>query len=190
MAPLQLEEVVLVGTSLGGHILGRLALDQLAGTAGDTGLRPRGLMLIGSLGLFPLEAAVAAAIRRSVVETTMDAISRKVAFVTTPSVPSEPMTTPSSASAERMLERRAEPLSALLLEPAHYPHAFLDTAWNLMIQNSAHDSSCACSNDEVVDDNVPLGEPALSVALAAQAFVKPTEVKSIITRAVMKVYAA
>jgi hypothetical protein len=55
------------------------------------------------------------------------------------------------AQAERSLEKLGEPLSALLLPPAQYPYAFLDTAWALMILNSAHDSSCACSNDEVVD---------------------------------------
>lgn len=78
---LELRDVLLVGTSLGGHILGRLAIDALADSAGSSGLRVRGLMLIGTLGLFPLEPAVAAAIRRSVVETTADAIRRKVAFV-------------------------------------------------------------------------------------------------------------
>jgi 2-hydroxy-6-oxonona-2,4-dienedioate hydrolase len=78
---LGLREVVLVGTSLGGHILGQLALDRLAAPEGSAGLHPRGLMLIGTLGLFPLEPAVAAAIRRSVVETTVEAIRRKVAFV-------------------------------------------------------------------------------------------------------------
>jgi 2-hydroxy-6-oxonona-2,4-dienedioate hydrolase len=78
---LGLRDVVLVGTSLGGHILGQLALERLAAPAGSAGLKPRGLMLIGTLGLFPLEPSVAAAIRRSVVETSMEAIRRKVAFV-------------------------------------------------------------------------------------------------------------
>ncbi|MFZ4514935.1 MAG: glycoside hydrolase family 38 C-terminal domain-containing protein [Acidimicrobiia bacterium] len=55
------------------------------------------------------------------------------------------------ASAERALERVAEPLAALVLPRSQYPHAFLDLAWNLLITNSAHDSSCACSADEVVD---------------------------------------
>lgn len=78
---LGLRDVVLVGTSLGGHILGQLALERLVAPAGSAGLTPRGLMLIGTLGLFPLEPSVAAAIRRSVVETSMEAIRRKVAFV-------------------------------------------------------------------------------------------------------------
>jgi alpha-mannosidase len=55
------------------------------------------------------------------------------------------------AQAERSIERLAEPMSALFAPKARYPHAFLDTAWDLLITNSAHDSSCACSNDEVVD---------------------------------------
>jgi len=70
---LELGETVLVGTSLGGHVLGRVALDG--------SLRARGLMLIGTLGLFPLEAPVAQAIRTSVVETSLPAIERKLAFV-------------------------------------------------------------------------------------------------------------
>jgi alpha-mannosidase len=55
------------------------------------------------------------------------------------------------AAAERSLERRAEPLSALLLPAAHYPHALAGIAWRKLVCNSAHDSSCACSVDEVVD---------------------------------------
>ncbi len=55
------------------------------------------------------------------------------------------------AAAERSLERRAEPLSALLLDSTDYPDAVLDVAWRNLVLNSAHDSSCACSADEVVD---------------------------------------
>jgi mannosylglycerate hydrolase len=55
------------------------------------------------------------------------------------------------AAAERSIERRAEPLSALFVPPAGYPHALLTLAWRNLILNSAHDSSCACSADEVVD---------------------------------------
>ena len=55
------------------------------------------------------------------------------------------------AAAERSLERRAEPLSALLLPPDRYPAPLLDIAWKNLVLNSAHDSSCACSADEVVD---------------------------------------
>src|SRR2546423_74649 len=56
-----------------------------------------------------------------------------------------------AARAERALERRAEPLSALFLPPDRWPHAELTLAWKEVIRNSAHDSSCACSADEVVD---------------------------------------
>ena len=55
------------------------------------------------------------------------------------------------ATAERAIERRAEPLSALLLPPSRYPTALLGQAWRQLVLNSAHDSSCACSADEVVD---------------------------------------
>ena len=55
------------------------------------------------------------------------------------------------AVAERELERRAEPLAALFQAPADYPHRLLELAWLEMIRNSAHDSVCACSVDDVVD---------------------------------------
>jgi mannosylglycerate hydrolase len=55
------------------------------------------------------------------------------------------------AAAERSIERRAEPLSALFLPEDLYPHALADVAWHKLVCNSAHDSSCACSADEVVD---------------------------------------
>jgi alpha-mannosidase len=55
------------------------------------------------------------------------------------------------AAAERAVERRAEPLSALFLAADHYPRALADLAWHNLVCNSAHDSSCACSVDEVVD---------------------------------------
>src|SRR5262249_7746766 len=32
-----------------------------------------------------------------------------------------------------------------------YPTTLLDIAWRQLVLNSAHDSSCACSHDEVVD---------------------------------------
>ena len=56
-----------------------------------------------------------------------------------------------AARSERALERLAEPLCALFLPPGARPDPFLDLAWTLMIRNSAHDSICACSADEVVD---------------------------------------
>ncbi|MBO0887081.1 MAG: hypothetical protein J2O38_06750, partial [Acidimicrobiales bacterium] len=55
-----------------------------------------------------------------------------------------------AASAERALERRAEPLSALFLSAAQWPKALLDLAWRELIRNAAHDSVCACSADETV----------------------------------------
>jgi hypothetical protein len=56
-----------------------------------------------------------------------------------------------AAAAERSLERDAEPLSALVLPPSAYPSALLEVGWRQLILNSAHDSSCACSADDVVD---------------------------------------
>jgi mannosylglycerate hydrolase len=56
-----------------------------------------------------------------------------------------------AARVERSLERRAEPLSALFLPPERWPAAELRLAWKEVVRNSAHDSSCACSVDEVVD---------------------------------------
>ncbi len=55
------------------------------------------------------------------------------------------------ALAERELERRAEPLTALFQAPADYPDRLLELAWLEMVRNSAHDSICACSVDDVVD---------------------------------------
>jgi len=56
-----------------------------------------------------------------------------------------------AARAERSLEKLAEPLSALLLPAESWPRGFLDEAWTRMARNSAHDSICACSIDEVCD---------------------------------------
>jgi len=55
------------------------------------------------------------------------------------------------AAAERAMERRAEPLSALFLASDRYPDALLRVGWRHLVLNSAHDSSCACSHDHVVD---------------------------------------
>ena len=54
-----------------------------------------------------------------------------------------------AAWTERSLEREAEPLSALFLAPDEYPEALLRLAWTEVIRNSAHDSICACSVDQV-----------------------------------------
>jgi mannosylglycerate hydrolase len=51
------------------------------------------------------------------------------------------------ARAERALERYAEPLQALYGDD--WPAAFLDEAWERVLQNAAHDSICGCSADEV-----------------------------------------
>ncbi len=69
-----------------------------------------------------------------------------------------------AARAERALEQVAEPLSALYLPAARWPQAFLDVAWKLVIQNSAHDSICACSVDEVVDAVVHRFHEAIRIA--------------------------
>jgi len=53
--------------------------------------------------------------------------------------------------AERELERRAEPLAALFQEPSEWPRQLLEQAWKEVVRNSAHDSICACSIDDVVD---------------------------------------
>lgn len=55
-----------------------------------------------------------------------------------------------AARSEHDLERLAEPLSALFGTPDTWPSAFLSIAWKLMVHNSAHDSICACSHDDVV----------------------------------------
>ncbi len=56
-----------------------------------------------------------------------------------------------AASAERALERIAEPLCALWLTAEAWPATLLDDAWLAVIRNAAHDSSCACSIDEVCE---------------------------------------
>ena len=53
-----------------------------------------------------------------------------------------------AARAERLLERYAEPLAALHA-PA-WPERLLELAWRRVIDNSAHDSVCGCSQDTVV----------------------------------------
>jgi hypothetical protein len=55
----------------------------------------------------------------------------------------------SAAESERRIEKLAEPLAALWLPKEMWPQALLDQAWLCLIRNSAHDSICACSSDEV-----------------------------------------
>jgi 2-O-(6-phospho-alpha-D-mannosyl)-D-glycerate hydrolase len=51
--------------------------------------------------------------------------------------------------AERVLERYAEPLAAL--HAAAWPERLLELAWRRVVDNSAHDSICGCSQDAVVN---------------------------------------
>jgi alpha-mannosidase len=53
-----------------------------------------------------------------------------------------------AARAERLLERTAEPL--LALHGTGWPGRLLEIAWRRIVDNSAHDSICACSSEETV----------------------------------------
>ena len=55
-----------------------------------------------------------------------------------------------AAAAENELEREAEPLAAIWLPAELWPERQLQRAWGELIRNSAHDSVCGCSADEVV----------------------------------------
>ncbi len=55
-----------------------------------------------------------------------------------------------AAVTERTLEQLAEPLAALFTPAGDWPRRLLDLAWLEVIRNSAHDSICACSHDDVV----------------------------------------
>lgn len=55
-----------------------------------------------------------------------------------------------AALTEESLERRAEPLTAMFVDPGEWPRAPLEVAWREVIRNAAHDSICACSVDEVI----------------------------------------
>lgn len=55
-----------------------------------------------------------------------------------------------AADAEDLLTRYAEPLAALYA--SQVSRRYFDVAWELLIQNSAHDSICACSVDEVTEE--------------------------------------
>ena len=87
-----------------------------------------------------------------------------------------------AARAERVLERLAEPLSALWLPPGQWPGRPLEIAWLAVIRNAAHDSSCACSADAVgtavlhrYDEAAQIGEGLTARALArlAEAQARP-----------------
>jgi hypothetical protein len=68
------------------------------------------------------------------------------------------------ARAERALERRAEPLAALLLPDDQFPERVLAVAWRQMVLNAAHDSVCACSVDDVVDQVLVRAAEARQIA--------------------------
>ena len=57
-----------------------------------------------------------------------------------------------ASATERALEGRAEPYAALYLPPGEWPGPELDLAWREIVRNAAHDSICACSVDDVVDE--------------------------------------
>ena len=52
------------------------------------------------------------------------------------------------ARAERALERYAEPFAAI--HGGAWPERLLELAWRRVVDNSAHDSICGCSHDDVV----------------------------------------
>jgi len=53
-------------------------------------------------------------------------------------------------AAESLLERYAEPMSALAFSTGGtYPQEFLRLAWRILLQNHPHDSMCGCSIDSV-----------------------------------------
>ena len=53
--------------------------------------------------------------------------------------------------AETLLERYAEPVTALHVAREAWPTPFLALAWRKVVENSAHDSICGCSVDPVVN---------------------------------------
>lgn len=69
-----------------------------------------------------------------------------------------------AARTEHLLERRAEPLAALFAPGHTWPKELFDLAWLEVIRNSAHDSICACSVDEVVNAVLHRFSEASSIA--------------------------
>ena len=66
--------------------------------------------------------------------------------------------------AEVALERLAEPLQAVWGDPTAWPGSYLRLAWRRLIENSAHDSICGCSVDEVVDQVIVRYAEAAQIA--------------------------
>lgn len=59
-----------------------------------------------------------------------------------------------NAKVSKQLENITEPLNVLLAQKlgGSYPHDQIRYAWKLLMQNHPHDSICACSVDEVIDE--------------------------------------
>jgi 2-hydroxy-6-oxonona-2,4-dienedioate hydrolase len=70
---MNVERAFLIGTSLGGHIAAYFTCTNP--------VRPRALVLVGSVGLIPLGAEAGAAIGRNVSQTSREAIAKKMEFV-------------------------------------------------------------------------------------------------------------
>ncbi len=87
----------------------------------------------------------------------------------------------SASSAERQLERRAEPLSALFCAPQDWPERPLAIAWKEMVRNSAHDSICACSIDDVVDAVLVRYAEARTIAISLAERATKTFARSLAT---------
>ena len=80
------------------------------------------------------------------------------------------------------IEKRAEPYCTLLLPKDQWPARLLEVAWHQIVRNAAHDSICACSVDEVVDEvigrfaqarQIAEGISATCLEVFAQSFEKP-----------------
>jgi alpha-mannosidase len=69
-----------------------------------------------------------------------------------------------AARAETALERLSEPIAAL--HGRTWPDRYLSLAWRRMIEDSAHDSVCACSADEVVAQVLVRYQEAQQIARA------------------------
>ena len=83
-----------------------------------------------------------------------------------------------AARAERALERYAEPWAALHGET--WPDRLLELAWRRVVDNSAHDSICGCSQDAVVDQVLTrfaeaeqIGQGVVSAAIRPLAAASP-----------------
>jgi hypothetical protein len=71
-----------------------------------------------------------------------------------------------AAAAEIALERVAETLATLRLPPGDPAHRLVAMAWDLLVANAAHDSTCACSADATVAD--VLGRYRAAADIAAE----------------------